>query len=245
MAPEGSRPRSHRQIWAIALGAGVAAGLIAWLAGELTHGFFRPRLYKVEVMGLGTTMQPSRESQFAADLRNAALAFAILGCATGLAMGLAGGLAGGSAARGVVVGLAAQAAGGLVGALAAAALVPFFYRRLVPDSNDLLTPILLHGGIWMAIGAVGGLAFALGLNSRRRLANALGAACIGAFLAAVLFHLLSGSLFPDSGSTEPVASSSGVRLLALLLVTTLVAVGAARGALGRADRPARAPALDH
>ena len=99
MAPGESRPRSHRQIWAIALGAGVAAGLIAWLAGELAHGFFRPRLYKVEVMGLGMTMQPSRESQAAADLTNATLAFAILGGVTGLAMGFAGGLADRSPAR--------------------------------------------------------------------------------------------------------------------------------------------------
>jgi hypothetical protein len=183
-------------------------------------------------------MQPSRESQFAADLYNATLVFAILGCATGLAMGFAGGLAGGSASRGVVAGLAAQAAGALVGALSSLALVPFFYRRIVPDLNDLLTPILIHGGIWMAIGAVGGLAFALGLKSRRNLPNAIGAACVGAFLAAVLYQLLSASLFPDTGSTGPVASSSVVRLLAMLLVTVLVAIGAVRGALGRAPRPA-------
>jgi hypothetical protein len=233
----GERRRPAWQVWIIALAAGIAAGLVAGLAGELTHGYFRPRLYQVEVMGLGTTMQPSRESLFAADLYNATLTFAVLGCATGLAMGFAGGLAGGSPARGVVVGLAAQAAGALVGALASLALVPLFFRRLVPDVNDLLTPILIHGGIWMAIGVVGGLAFAIGLNFRRHLANALGAACIGAFLAAVLYHLLSGSLFPDSGSTAPLAGSSVVRLLAMFLVTVLVAIGAVRGALGRAPRP--------
>jgi hypothetical protein len=135
LAPEGGRRRPYRHIWAIALVTGVAAGLLAWLTGELAHGFFRPRLYKVEVIALGTTWQPSRESQFAADLRNTALAFAILGCATGLAMGFAGGLASGLPARGVVVGLAALAVGALVGALASIALVPIFYRRLVPDSN--------------------------------------------------------------------------------------------------------------
>jgi hypothetical protein len=218
----------------------VVAGVVAWLAGEQAHGFFRPRLYKVEVMAFGTTWQPSRESQFAADLRNAALAFAILGGVTGLAMGVAGGLAGGSVARGGVVGLAAFLAGAVAGASASFVLVPFFYRRLVPDTNDLLTPILIHGGIWMAIGAVGGLAFALGLQSRRHLANALGAACIGAFLAAVLFHLLSGSLFPDSRSTEALAGLPVVRLLAMLLVPVLVAVGSARGALGRTPHPSPA-----
>jgi hypothetical protein len=78
------------------------------------------------------------------------------------------------------------------------------------------------------------------MRSRRHLANALGAACVGAFLAAVLFHLISGSLFPDSRSTEALAGSSTVRLLAMLLVTVLVAIGSARGALGRVPRPSPA-----
>jgi len=244
LVPEGSRPRPHRGVWTIALAAGVAAGLVAWLAGELAYGFFQPRLYKVDVIAFGTTMQPSKESLAAADLKNATLAFAILGGVTGLAMGFAGGLAGRSPARGVIVGLAAQAAGAIVGALTSLALLPYFFRGLVPNSNDLLSPVLIHGGIWMAIGAVGGLAFAIGMKCRRHLPNAVGAACVGAFLAAVLYHLLSGSLFPDSKSTDPVASSSFVRLLGMLLVTVLVAVGAARGALGRVPRPA-SPASGH
>ncbi len=88
----------------IALSAGVVAGLLAWLIAELTHGFFRPKLYQISAMGL-TALQPSQESQRVADNMNAMLAFAILGGVTGLFMGLAGGLAGRSPARGVVAGL--------------------------------------------------------------------------------------------------------------------------------------------
>jgi hypothetical protein len=171
-------------------------------------------------------------------LANATLAFAILGGVTGLMLGLAGGLAGRSRARGVIVGLASLAAGTIVGALASFALIPLFFRGLVPDLNDLLTPILIHGGIWMAIGALGGLAFAIGMGRGRHVPVAVGAACVGAFVASVLFHLLSEGLFADSSSTAPLAKSALARLLAMLLVTVLVAVGAARGTLGRDTRPA-------
>ena len=242
-APElaGSRPLPHRLVWAIALAAGIVAGLISWLGGELALGAFRPRLYRLEMMGM-TSLQPTRESQDAADLKNATLAFTVLGSVTGLVMGLAGGLAGRAPGRGVFVALALQALGALVGALASLALLPLFYRGNVPDPSDLLSPILIHGGVWMAIGAVGGLAFALGLGSRGHLPNAVGAACIAAFLAAIVFHLLNGVLFPDSSSMEPVARSRLVRLLAMLLVTILVALGAARGALGRLPSPSHGSA---
>ena len=45
--PGGDRPCSLRQIAAIALTAGVAAGLVSWIAGERAHDVFRPRLFEV------------------------------------------------------------------------------------------------------------------------------------------------------------------------------------------------------
>ena len=103
----------------------------------------------------------------------------------------------------------------------------------MPDTNDLLTPILIHGGIWMAVGAIGGLAFSVGMSRGRHLLSAVAAACAGAFVASVLYHLLGGFLILDSSAAEPLASSAVLRLLAMLLVSVLVAVGSARGALGR------------
>ena len=121
----------------------------------------------------------------------------------------------------------------LVGVMSSLALLPFFYGRVVPDQDNLLTPTLIHGGIWAAIGAVGGLAFAIGMRSRGHLLNALGGACVGAFSASVLYHLLSGSLVSDSSSTAALGGTAIVRLMAMILVTVLVAIGSARGALGR------------
>jgi len=240
VAGEAAQPRTHRRIWIIAVSAGVAAGLLSWLLVELTHGFFRPRLYPVSALGL-TTMRPSSESQQLADTLNATLAFVILGGVTGMVMGFAGALSGRTTKRAGMVGLAALvagAAGAMVGFLASKVLIPFFFRGLVPDRNDLLTPIMIHGGIWMAIGAVGGLAFAIGMRCGKRVPDVIAGACFGALLATFCFHALSGTLFPMSGSTEPLANTWIVRLMAMFLVPVLIAVGAARGAQGGFLHPA-------
>jgi len=230
-----------RQVWELALAAGVAAGLVSWLAGELAHDVFKPRLYETEVMGM-KTMQPTALSQNAADSKNARLAMSILGCITGLALGVAGGLADRSPSRAVTVGLAGAAAAGPIAALASWALLPFFFRSFVPDPEDVLPPILIHGGIWAAIGAIGGAAFAIGAGRVRRAALAVVGACVGACLASVVFHVFSLAIFPDSRSTEPLASSSFVRLLAALVVTVLIAIGAVLGVQGPASFLAPAPA---
>jgi hypothetical protein len=223
---------SRGQVWAIVLACGAAAGLVSWLAGELAHGAFRPRLIVVEAMGM-KSLQPSRESQRAADLKNATLVFSILGGVTGLAVGIAGGMAIHSPARGLKVGLLALGAGALVGALASFALARFFFQELIPDSNDLLSPILIHGGIWTAIAAVGGIAFAFATGtSKRRLADAIAGACFGAILATIFYHALAAAVFPEAKSTEVVANTAIVRFLAMSLVPILTAVGAAIGAQG-------------
>jgi hypothetical protein len=237
VAVAASASRGRWRSWTILLAAGLVAGLVAWVAGEWTHGHFRARTYSVEVMGI-KSMQPSRESQKAADIANAALASAILGSMTALTMGLAGGLTVRAPWRGAIVGLGAQVVGAFAAAGASLALIPIFFRQLVPDSNDLLTPILIHGGIWTAIGVVGGIAFAAGMNSWRHLPAAVFFACVGAFTASIIFHVLTGMLFPHSSSAEPVGGSAVVRLLATSLVTVLVAIGVAQGTLVRPLRPA-------
>ena len=227
----GIQPRPRRQVWTIALAAGLLMGLGSWLAGERAHEAFKPQLFVVEFMGL-TSRQPSTASLNVADYKNATLVFAILGGMTGLAMGLAGGLAGRSRSRGVKVGFAALVIGSLVGALASQALVPLFFRRLVPDRSDLLAPVMIHGGIWVAIGAVGGLAFAIGMRCRGRVADAIAGASFGALLATIFFHASAAALFPESGSTDPVARTPIVRLLAMCVISVLVAIGAAAGSQG-------------
>jgi hypothetical protein len=225
---EGNRHRSHREIYAIALTAGIVAGVFCWLVGELNREVFKPRMVTTVVFGR-TNVGPSTETQNVADSRNAVVAFTILGGVTGLALGFAGGLGGRSLFRGAIVGVVGLALGGLVGSLASIEILPFFYRRLVPDPSDLLTPIMIHGGIFAAIAAIGGTAFAIGMGCGRRVADAIIAACAGALLGTVSFHLLADFIFPDSRSSDPVAGTLSVRLLAKLMVTLPIALGAAWG----------------
>jgi hypothetical protein len=232
-SPPGSRPRSNGQVWTIALAFGLMAGLFAWGAEEATYGLFRPQLFRVVILRM-PSLQPSRESQNAADIKNATLAFAFLGCLTGLAMGFAGGVAGRSTVRGVVVGVAAMLLGGLIAAGTSLVLLPAFFRQLVPDPSDLLTPIMIHGGIWGAIGALGGLAFAIGMGRGRRVVDAIIGACFGTLLATIVFHFSGEMLFPNSRSFDALATLPIVRLMAMVSVSVLLAVGAVWGTLGGA-----------
>lgn len=239
-----ARPQAapvHRQAWAIAMAAGLAAGLIAWLAAEFAHDAIKPRLVEVDVMYRGKVLQPTYETRKAAGVGNATLVFAILGGATGLAMGLAGGLAAGSLQRGALVGLAGLVAGSAVAALSSALLAPYFYRQLVPDMNDIWTPMLLLGGIWAAIGAVVGAAFAMGSTGPRGLAGAVVCSCVGGLLASALYSLIVVGLFPGPGLAEPVAPTALPRLVAMALVPVLTAIGAVVGA-GAQFHPLGTPA---
>ena len=162
---------------------------------------------------------------------------------TGLFLGMAGGLAARSLRRGLIVGLGGLVVGGVVGVAASWGLLPLFYRRVVPDPNDLLSPVLVHAGVWMAIGAVGGLAFAVGMCCGWNSVNAVLGACLGAFVATLLFHGLGEFLFVDSASSAPLAAAPLARLLADFLVTLLVACGTARGALSRPAHASKSPRL--
>lgn len=265
-ANQDGRPGLNR-IWAIALASGLVAGLLAWGAGELTRGIFEARKFKVQVL-LQTFIQTTTQSQKAADLKNATLAFAILGTATGLALGLGGGLAGRSWPRALTAGVGLGAIGGLLTALATMALLSLASRSWIPDPNDLITPLLIHSGIALIVGAAGGAAFGLGLGRLRGLPRIVEFACLGAILGTVLFHLLGAAILRDTdtlsrnfqgliyiqntesinpGSATPSAldDSTVVRLLARLLIPVLVGGGAAWGATSRgvsAAKPRPRPA---
>ena len=233
---EGSLARAPRRWYVIALGAGIVAGLLSWLIGEATLEVFKAK--EIEFVYLGMrNVGPSADSRNAALFKNAVLAYAVLGGVTGLALGLAGGIAGRSNLRGVVAGVIALVLGSLAGGLAALGLLSFYYRQLVPDPNDLLRPIMICGGIAVAISAVSGAAFAIAARRGRRVPAAMLAACLGAIWSTIMFFILSEYFFADSSSTEPLAGPPLVRLLAKMLLTIMAALCAACGTLGGLLRP--------
>lgn len=234
-APPSVAGTDRARTWTIALSFGLAAGAVAWLIGEFALNAFEPQKFKVVIL-TQTFVQATTPSTNTSEFKNATLAFAIFGAVVGLAMGLAGGIASRSMIRGVATGLGGVAAGAAAGAGASLLLLRFYYRAHIPDPNDILSPILVHGGIWTAIGAVGGLAFGVAIGAGRRLPQAIEGACIGAFFATVVYHLVSGFFFPDSGFAQPIGRDSINRLLSRLLVAVLLAAGAARGAQSRAER---------
>jgi hypothetical protein len=203
---------------------------MSFLAGEWTYELFRPRLFRVEEPGL-ISMRSTPESEHAAELKNSALAYAIVGSIASLAMGLAGGFAGRSPGRGAMVGLGAQACGSLVGSVAALALFPLVNRRLVEGTLDFIWPLAINAAVLSAIGAVAGLAFAIGIGRKCVLIDATIAAGIGAFLAAILVRLSEVCLLPESGHVDLVARWSVLRFLGTIIPCSLIGAGAAKGTL--------------
>ena len=87
--------------------------------------------------------------------------------------------------------------------------------------------MLLHGGIWSAIGAAGGLAFSVGLGGRGRAVRALLGGLLGAFGGTMIYELIGGLAFPVAEADRPVSATWGTRLIARLAVASLAAVGTA------------------
>jgi hypothetical protein len=215
----------------------LAAGLLSWAGIEATRGLIRPQVFQKQMPDGSTVVDATLDSKKSADMKDVALASGIQGGALALVLAVLGGLVGRSPGRGLAVGLCAMVAGAAAGAAAGYRLFPIIFRDHVPDPNDLLTPLLVQAGIWIAIGAVAGLALGLGLGSVRRVPDALWGSVLGGFLAAGLYRLLYGMLSPASSPTVLVALDPTNRLLAAFCLAGLVSVGAAWGAIAGSTAP--------
>jgi len=216
---------------ATAILAGLVAGIVSWLVGEAVINAFRPPYHAQNVMGQ-TIMKASFKDQSAADVKNATLAFAVLGGVLGAALGTAGGLARKSAWAGIVSSVVGLVLGGVLGAGSSLALLPVYFTALDRAqeelSRDLTLPLLVHGGIWAACGLAGGVAFGIGLGAgRTRVINAALGGLIGAVVGAALYEIIGATAFPTDKTTSPLAMTGKARLLARLLVAILSAMLAA------------------
>ena len=73
-------------------------------------------------------------------------------------------------------------------------LVSVFFKRHDPQSVDLLLPLLTHGAIWSAVGAIGGLAFGLGLGGQGRWKATMMGGLLGAAAATVVYEMVGALL---------------------------------------------------
>ena len=108
-------------------------------------------------------------------------------------------------------------------------LVPVFYKRYDPQVGNLALPLLTHGALWSATGAIGGLAFGVGLGRQGRWNATLVGGLVGAAAATVVYEFAGALAFASSKTDMPVSSSIETRAMAHLLVVILSAVGRGLG----------------
>jgi hypothetical protein len=234
----------NARLWAMVLGAGIVAGVSAWLGGEASLNMIKPVVHAASSRGLVLGLSSRREIA-AAEAKNAAVAFALLGASIGTGMGLAGGLvrrSGRAAAKAALFGLIA---GTVVSAALSLALLPAYnvYKARHPDeaSQDLTLPLLVHLCIWSGAGLVAGWALAIGLDAKERRARIALGGLAGAALGAVAYELIGALVFPGAQTSAFVSSTWETRLFARLAVAVLAAGGAALAA-GRQQQRAVVPA---
>ena len=120
----------------------------------------------------------------------------------GLAMGMAGGLARGSffRVRAAIVGLLL---GMIVATSASLIVVSVFYKKYDPETGDLVLPMLMHGAIWSAVGASGGLVFGLALGRQGRWKVTLLGGLVGAAAATVVYEIVAARLRDRQDRSSP------------------------------------------
>ena len=206
----------------LTIAAGLLAGVTSSVVGEVIQNRYRSDL----VPRIRTRPSPEDVRRWKdARLYSATWSFTAMGGFLGLTMGLAGGLA-----RRSVPASAWAAMGGLVlgtaaGASTALGLVSNFYNKYDPQSGDLVLPLLTHGAIWSVVGAIGGLAFGLGLGGKGRWKPTLVGGLVGAAAATVIYEIVGAIAFATYKTDLPLSSSIMTRGMAQLLVAILSAVG--------------------
>jgi hypothetical protein len=232
------------RLWLITLAAGVAAGLVAWVGGEACLDRIKPPVHNVNSKGVILRLTDRREVA-AAEAQNAGVAFAILGAALGASLGAAGGLAGRSGRRAVSAALAGVVLGSAVAVATSIAVLPPYnaYKARYPDdaAKDLILPLLVHAGIWSAVGGAGGLAFALGFGARSVLSQAVIGGLVGAAVAAVAYEMIGAVGFTNAQTAQFVSATWQTRLFARVAITVLAAVGVALGVYEPRRRPVPPP----
>lgn len=215
-APSPAIP-TGRARWFLALG-GLAAGLAAFALGEATYNLIPADKATFNTMGTMVTAATA-ETTAVAEVRNAALAFGLLGLSLGGCLGIAGGLAGKSASRAVKAGLLGAILGAVPAVAVSLASLPYLITtRLEQVDLEMILSIVMHGMIWGLAGAAAGLAFAVGLGRGRVAVLAMLGGFIGSVAGTVAYDMFGAVFFPLALTGEPVSITATTRLLARLLV---------------------------
>jgi hypothetical protein len=221
-------------LWLLTLAAGLVAGSLSWLGGELTQNAFPvtietpPEVAKMERGPDKSAIiaQLLRQAWRAAERNKAVAAYGLLGALLGVALGLIGGWSRGSAHSG----WRGAVGGGLTAAVAGAGLswvlAPLIYRlqdaaqSADPDfsSRFLLIHCLFHAGIGAGVGVAAGLALGWGLGDRASLGRALIGGFFGALAGVFLFEMINTLASPLGHAETPLPEERLTRLAMHLAV---------------------------
>jgi hypothetical protein len=204
--------------WIVTLGAGLAAAMITWAAGDSMM---------VDETGTGARGGRTRISPVVHSTRNAMTSLGLLGASLGLGLGLVGGLLRGSARSAGLAGLVGVVLGGAAGAGAAKVLVPLYFSNY--SGVSLSVPLLVHGGLWTSISLAAGLAFGLGIGGPGRVTEAVIYAILGALFATLTYEFAGVWLFPAAQTDRPLPLSSESRMFAYLVVALMISAALAFG----------------
>jgi hypothetical protein len=230
-----SEERLGRTRGLLAVG-GLLAGLLAFGVGEAVYDLIPAKSVTQHALGL-TKVSPTVATETVAAARNSALAFGVLGLFLGGCLGLAGGLARRSSFA-VAAGGLGSVLGFAAGIGASLALLPVcIASRIRYPDNELVISFLMHGAIWGLLGALAGLAFAVGLGERPLWVRALTAGFAGALVGAVAFDLIGVVAFPGAKTDDPISRTWVTRLMARLLVTVATAAAVSLALPVRSGEP--------
>ena len=198
--------------------AGLLAGLAAFGAGEVAYQRIPTERVKTKIMGQ-TLMVPNSTTAMVAEVRNARRHSVYSACFSGGFLESPGALRGsmvavsGAGVLGAILGLA-------TGVGASFGLLPYFFStQPYHPEYDLILSVMMHAVIWGLMGAVAGLAFAIGLGERKLILRVIMAAFVGATLGSVVFEFVGAAIFPLASTGQPISTTWATRLLARLLVT--------------------------
>ena len=190
----------------------------AWIAADLADRFRVPELVEHGAEYRGTRLEIGNAT------RNAAVAYALVGAVQSFILGLtAGSLIGRfSVRRGLTAGLAGILLGASLGAASSYGLTPLYFSRM--ETADVTLSLLIHLGIWAAVGAASGVAFGLGSGNRDVFVRSLVGGITGEALGTLLFDM-SGVFLPLAHTERPLSQEAGTRLAANLVLCLCVAIG--------------------
>jgi hypothetical protein len=220
--------RPSGRTWMMVLTAGLLAGLTGFGSGEYALRLLAPSTELPPGIKGDQTLARREHTRriLVSQDRIAASSYGVLGAALGLALGAAGGLSRRSPLATILAALVGLLLGAAAGAGTTFLFLPLYHAAYDTPSTDNATQqlglaLVTHGVIWMAIGAVAGLALGLGLGGGRG-ARAIVGGILGAAAAAVIYEFAGAVGFPLDRTYLPTALAPVPRLLAHLAVAFCV-----------------------